>query len=600
MRRYIACFIIASACGIAPLAAGQQGRMGGGGLGGAQGVIQGQFQRQMLDGSTQGIDQAISGYLNTAEIKSILTPGEFVEWTLKLHAGEVVIAEARSDAFDPALEIVDAKDKVLAANDDRYPGDQRPLLLWRCEHDGDYKLHARCFRDKSGGLVFVRFTTYDSVDVGAGGDATKELPVNAPFLIRIPMKAGQIKEVLSGPRAGQNGMLFSVRQVIAAGGLPDINLAQPLVPATQNTLILAPVAGDYYAFAFPYGSGGPRGVVHALAREVMPTKLAKDGDTYAATEPNNHIALWELSVKAGDLLEASTPDLSLDCRLVLANEPDISKYDVSKPETNPFYPQPIVASNADTPAFTILPARARDGRRTVFYALRDAKLWLASNGSGPANKEYVLRVKPAASDFFDAKTNVGKLTIGSTDYWAIKAKAGDVMALKTSAPSFAEQLVVRDPALNEIKRSVAAPDQTSEAWRLIAQRPGTYLVAVSCMGDGGSGAYSLSRTVFHAKEFGIGTPARGTIANGQVQIWRFTATPDKPLLIHWTANAWPFGVAVYDDIGQGAYLQRQSVDAQNQFGILSVDKPQTYVIVLIGGNDSATYSIQLSRIQAKK
>jgi len=85
-------------------AGGGQGGPQGGGFGGAQGG--GFAGGQSLGGANQqgrngrrdmeirGIEQLIPSYLNGKEIKSVLTPGEFCEWTLKLKAGQIVIAQA--------------------------------------------------------------------------------------------------------------------------------------------------------------------------------------------------------------------------------------------------------------------------------------------------------------------------------------------------------------------------------------------------------------------------------------------------------------------------------------------------------------------------
>jgi len=100
-----------------------------------------------VDRSVNAIEGTLGRYLNGDELKSVLTPGEFANWDLKLNAGDVLVADAHSDAFDPGLQIVDGQSKVLAENDDRYPGDQRPLLFWRCEKAGTYGLRVRCFRD---------------------------------------------------------------------------------------------------------------------------------------------------------------------------------------------------------------------------------------------------------------------------------------------------------------------------------------------------------------------------------------------------------------------------------------------------------------------
>jgi hypothetical protein len=65
-------------------------QQGGGGFGGGgMGGVQGGAQLQQLDRSLRRIDIAISEYLSGDEIKSILTPGEYTEWPLKLKEGQV-------------------------------------------------------------------------------------------------------------------------------------------------------------------------------------------------------------------------------------------------------------------------------------------------------------------------------------------------------------------------------------------------------------------------------------------------------------------------------------------------------------------------------
>jgi hypothetical protein len=571
----ISAFVLTCACAL-----GQQG--------GNQGPYQG-------DGTTQGVERAISTYLNGNELKSILTPGDPLEWQLELKAGQVVVAEARSETFDPAMEIA-TKDKVLSINDDRYPGDQRPLLFWRCEQDGTYFLRVRSFRDKAGGQVLVRFKTYHSIDLSSGEKVEKEMDARAPFLLRIPMKAGQLKDVVADMGGNNHYMSFYYNQVIASNGLPDINLSKPLSGAV--TAVMAPVAGDYYIMYTPSTDRDAKtGRVRVGTRDVIPGKLTKEGNAYIAKAPTNVPTLWEIDVKKGEFLEASATDLHLQCKFVLAEVPDVSKHDLSKPETNPFFPRPRVANEEP---FDELPARARDGRITVFHVKRDAKLWLATNGLGPENKQFTVRVKPAAEAFAADGPNAGKLRIGNTDYWAFNANAGDVMTLNTNAANFAQHISVRDPDLEEIRESTAAPDQTTENWRMIVQKPGRYLVAVSCLGDGGGGEYSLSRKVFQAKEFNLAVPAKAQIGQGDIQIWKFTATPNNPLLIRWSSDVWAYDISIYNEKGQQADFQRQAIDDHSTLGILRVDRPQTFVIVLTGNGAKANYAIELSSVSAIK
>jgi hypothetical protein len=559
---------------------------------------QGNGQEVYDGGSVRGLERALSRYLNGDEIKSVLTPGEFVEWKLNLKAGQVVIAEARSDAFDPALQIVDDKNQVVAFNDDRYPGDQRPLVFWRCERDGAYAIHVRSFHDKLGGQFFVRFKTYDSIDVGPGQKVDMAVEAGVPFLLRVSMAAGEIKEFVSEFPGDRNYWGYHVVQFVAPDGLPDINLSRQLRAVTENPLLLAPVAGDYYAYCLTNGYQG-HGTVRAFTRELIPRKLAAEGEGESGEAPTNLPALWELPVKAGQLLQVSTPGISLDTYLGATEAPDISGYDMSKDGSNPFYP--LTKPPADKgPLLSGLPGRARDNRINVFAVRRDATLWIASNGAGPADQQFRLLVQPAAQTLAVDSAAAGKLTLGKTDYWAFDAAPGDVMTLSTTTGAFTPVIVVRNPDLGELRHDTAGPDQTQDDWRMVVQQPGRYLEAISAMGDGGGGEYAISRRVIHPKEFGLSSPAKADISDGEVQVWKFSVQPDAPLLLHWTSTSWSYGISVYDDKGNLADFQRQDVDAHDKFGIIKVSRPQTFVVVLSGTKEKASYSIELGPIPGLK
>jgi hypothetical protein len=550
--------------------------------------------------SAASFEQELGHYLNGNEIKSVLTPGEFSQFPLKLKAGQVVIGEARSDDFDPALEIVDANNKTLAFNDDRYPGDQRPLLFWRCEEDGDYQLHVRCFHDKTGGQFFVRFNIYNSVDLSSGQKVEAEIDAHEPILLRVPMKAGQIKEVLNESGGDHKYLALNFNRVIAPGGCPDLNLSQSIRPISGNYVLMAAADGDYYYVETPDGSNDPRGKIHVWARELIPGTFVKDGDSFVSTAPTKIPAVWELPVRAGAFIRASMLDLDIDCVFVASEVPNISKVDLSKPETNPFIPRPDHQTSDLGPVFDQLPARAGDSRGMVLRINRDAKIWFASNGAGHDDKRFTLRVSPAASSFPEDTASKGILRVANTDYWDFDAQAGDVLSLNSSTVGFTGTVIVRDPEMAEVRHADAPLDQNSESWRMIVQKPGRYVVAISCVGDGGSGDYSLSRKVLHAQPISHGSPAKGDVGEGQIQVWKFTATPDKPLFIHWNSSNWSYDVDVYDDKGNPASFQRDSVDEHNRFGILRVTKPQTYVIVLTGHGDKASYTIDLGDIPGYK
>jgi hypothetical protein len=441
-----------------------------------------------FDGSVSRISSAISTYLNGREISNVLTPGEFSEMPLALAKGQVVVAEARSDAFDPALEIVDSSGAIRARNDDRYPGDQRPLLFWRCPDGGAFSIHVRCFHDRSGGQFHMRFNVYDSVDLTV--DKSTEQVVKNPsrFLFRIPMKAGEIKQVILERPSGGSQATVQLEGAISPLGLPDIDLADPIQSVFPNS-ILAPVSGDYYAIA----SSGQREPlkVRATTRLVVPTALSLVEGSCTSKVHKGAPALWGITVKSGQILRAATSGLPLEDSLVVTEQPDVSHYDLAKPETDPFFPKDADSEPEKGPAIQSLVGRARDARVAVFEAKRDTKLWLATSGAGGGSGEFALAVQSAPKTFPEGADIAAKLRIGDTDYWAFDARVGDVMAFKAQASGFSAHIAFLQPDLNEDWSRDMLPDQTTETWNTIVQRPGRYLVAVSCVGDGGGGDYSV-------------------------------------------------------------------------------------------------------------
>jgi hypothetical protein len=567
----------------------------GGGFGGGGGVAAGQqgggSAQRRYEERVRQIEDAVDSYFDEPEIRNILTPGEFSEWKLTLKSGDVVIADAKSDAFDPALEVVEG-DKVIATNDDRYPGDQRPLLLWRCTKDGDYALRARCFRDKSGGQFFLRLRTLRSLSLDGEGAGELDVSQDETFLVRIPMRAGQIKRYWFEVPDRQKYVVPALTRVIAPNGLPDIGLAEGLRDAVGQS-IMAPVAGDYYVLAVAYENRKAK--VRLAAAEVPQVELKKEGTGYSGIGTMNEPRVWRLALKKGEIWEGSAPTLAPYATIIVAEQPDVSKYKLDDSENNPFFPK-VVKQGKEEPsaALTSLPARSRDGRYAIFVARRDVTVWIASVGSSPAKGDYTLTVEPATTAFVPDEQNKGTLRIGDWNYWAFDAKAGDVMTLNAVASGFASEIRVLDPDYAVVRDITGRPDDTSFDWSIVVQKPGRYLVSMSAVGGGGGGSYALSRKVFSAKTFGKGAPARGDFSSGRAEVWKMTVTPDDPALLRWWSESWGYSVTICDENGAPTNLPRTAVDDHNQYGVLRVTEPKTYVIVLISSGPKVAYSFELS------
>lgn len=594
MRSLMALLALSVAC-LSLAQGGSAGGIGGGGFGGGglQGGQQGRLNQQ-YDGSIGWIESRLGRYLDGDPVKNLMTPGEYSEWKLTMKAGQVIIAEAWSEAFDPALQVIDDKEKVLASNDDRFPGDQRPLLLWRCPKDGEYAIRARCFADKFGGQFLFRSNVYKSIDAVEGGTVDYESSSNERFLVRMPLKAGEIRRIaVEIPR--ENGFLpASLSNAISPIGLPDVELTSGMNEAIGSA-VMASVDGDYYVVAQPGNNGKGKVRIKTALQAVVP--MNSSGAVRSGKARTNAASLWTMSAKKGELIEVTATGLHLQGAFILSERPDISDKSLKDEKKNPFFPKVPVEDEVDKgPALSELPGRARDTRRRVFYVLRDCELWLGSGGFGPGDTDYTVTAKPANTEYAVGGPNEGTLKIGNTDYWSFDAKSGDVMTFKAEFEGFSQIVTLYDPDLGNVFSTLAPPDQKGSDWNLIVRKPGRYFVAVSAFGNGASGTYALTREVFAARTFDKTTPAVGDFSTGQAEVWKFTARPNEPLFIHWSSLNSNYSVDIRDENGNNLSLPLTSVDGSNQYGILKVDRERTYVIVLISRGGRSDYKIELGDI----
>lgn len=577
------------------LAMSQGGAMGGGGFGGGQ-----QGERDNYANFARAINEKISRYLNGEDVRSILTPGEVTEWTLEMKTDQVVVAEAWSDVFDAALEVADDQGKAVAFNDDRWVGDQRPLLLWRCEKAGTYSLRAKCFQNKAGGPVNVRYKVYDSYMLSSDNWLEHEIEGDGggkEFLLRIPLKKNEMVQLAQERRDKDKNVWASLLAAISPSGLPDANLLGDFDKAFTAP-IRAAVPGDYYVLA-QTSSQGKRSI-RMRALPITDKALAWAGKELTDQALANKVNLWSFSVKKGEIIEVTAAELNPATQILTRPAPKDWVIDPKKPETNPFGPASAVAAQKEGPAFEELPGRDRDGRVMVFRALRDTQVFSAVIPGLPATGNYTYRIEKADRDFGADAAQKATLRIGANDYWSFDAKVGDVMDLTSDFQGYSQEVTVLDPGGNEFGHYFVPPDSYTMKETMFFETPGRYIVRVTSNGGGGGGSYSLSRHVLPAKEFGKGKPATGDLSDGKIHIWKFTAKPGEPLWIHWTSSDWSYGFTVRDGEGRLTSLPMTVVDQSQRYGILTVDKPRDYLIVLMPNGSKAKYSIEIGDIPGYK
>ncbi len=558
------------------------GGYGGGGMGG--GPMGGIDQQQSHLLARSSTDYAISSYLKAPEIKSILTPGEYCEWKLDLKAGQVVIADAQSEMFDPALEVVDSTEKVLATNDDRYPGDQRPLLLFRCPADGSYSLRVRCFKNKAGGQFSLRSQIFDSIDTGPNKTVEKQLAAGTQYLIRIPMKAGEFKMLGFAYLDRVNGLQVQLGEFISPLGLPVFSQGhEDFTPASQA--IIAPVDGDYYAYMqLVWGSGK----IRVNTQSIAPIDLEQKGNVRTGNGKAGSLNIWRMQAKAGEILEFAIPTLYSSSRLEIWEEPNVTCYNLKDPEKNPFFP----STKAVVIPISSLVKRDRDSRYQVLRILKDATLWISSYGSGPKEGEYALTVKPATMELKHDKQVSQPLAVGSTDYWSFDADLGDVMTLDFSTTHFVAEVQVYDPVFSGIMGLASDPDQNPLHTMMTITKPGRYVVSVRSAGSGGGGDYTIQRKTYPPRFVAKGSPAKDEIAKGETHVWKFTVQPHNPVLFHWKSLSNAPEYRIYNEDQTGAMFST-SYASGHLYGVIDVSKPTTYMVVVTTRSDKSSYLLEL-------
>lgn len=574
------------------------------------GVQQGSQNRDLrsLDRTVASISQRISTYLNSSPVESIVTPGDFSQWPLDLKAGQVVIAEAQSDAFDPALEIADGAGKIVAANDDRYPGDQRPLLLFEAPAAGSYKLRVKGYHNTAGGLAKVNWVVISSAPANLNGPQTLPADATKPLLLEMHLKRGQLVRIGRPTFRAQYTTDASTGEVIAADGLPCPDLVPQIQPIANGRFFLAPVDGVYYLHVLPTepdGSNGS-GSISFESQNMVIGPLNGSPTDLLGKSTGTGPQVWTAPFQAGDLFRFTCPQLAPDAQILAITAPDVSKYSLENPDTNPFFPMkdPVTVSEPQ-----LFPARARDGRQVVARMPATGGYWIASSGDRSdaaksdlnvtrADKPISLTTAPGIAQQISSKAKGNEaqlsdaknrsestLILGGTSYFSVNANAGDILALNLASADFYAHLLCFAPNLGVIRNVTFGVDQTRDEWQLVCNQTGKYLFAVSCQGDGGGGKFSIAATSLPATDFGLGKSASVEVASGQVKVFRFQVKAHDPVILHLNSADPNARFDIYRGDGSDGNIGFSVLNANEKVAIINEGGDTTFIVVVHGAGE---------------
>ena len=143
----------------------------------------GQGGRGGVSGSSLEADRTVG--------RSILSPGQFGEWPIAAREGETIIVRVSSAVFDPAVEVVDADNKVIAQNDDVRTGEQDAQVVVTFAKAGRYRVLVKAFKMAGGGQYEFNMRRFLPSEAALGGRMAGSLDQTKAKWFRFAANAGQ-------------------------------------------------------------------------------------------------------------------------------------------------------------------------------------------------------------------------------------------------------------------------------------------------------------------------------------------------------------------------------------------------------------------------
>ena len=407
---------------------------------------------------------------------AIVTPGEKVEYTFDLKKGETVIAVAQSDAFDPALLSVDAKDRELAKNDDRAEGDQSPLVIFRAPEAGTYRLRVLGFRGAAGGRFTLKSRTFLALDVPRGLATVPNAggAKGSRAVFRLAAKKGEILDLRVASEA-RGGLGFL--RVVGPSGVATAD-AEPILTPDGSTLFRALADGDYYVEAY---ADSDTKAFRTDLRAVETVAAKGTGDAAFDLVPGE-IKLVEFPVVKDGVVRTTVPKGEFAYRIDGpggAAEPETSEDDPAYGVNGAWA---WFRLDRDSPDDVLRVFRAEGTVRMAFRSL-----------SGNAQR-VVLRNSESVPEWIPDVALTGDLPIGAVRIFRLTTKPTDLMRIAAKGERFQVRVEFYEPdgsrerTLMDRQRHVAEGD-------LYTPKGRTFLVRLFCDGYGGAGTYTLRRDV---------------------------------------------------------------------------------------------------------
>lgn len=410
----------------------------------------------------------------------VLSPGDKVEWKIDAKAGQILMAKADSDAFDPAIVVEDPKGKVLIQNDDREEGDQSPFIIVRCPADGVYKLRVVSFRNNAGGRFNMRMRQFYAQDIQPGETKTPNMLVErvddgrVAIWTRYRAKKGEVIAMQTMFFANEG---CGLRSVIGPTGTPADATDVPL--PGQDRAFRANQDGDYYA---EWHASGPKsGEVRTTISLVTQLKGTNDERREIKLQPHER-AIVEIPFTAGVPTRTTLtyPDEAVQYAYFVPSGRKDSPIDTAETDGSWWTTQTLAT-------FRLKNGDHKDLIR-IFKREGTAIVGLVNSSDKPQTFAYANTTK------LDSWTNgpvvTDKLGIAESKYYILDSSKSDLKKVWTKTSAFEMQLDIFNMQ-GDLANSMIDLKNHSPSDDLYFPNAGKFLVRISCVGNGGSGEFQL-------------------------------------------------------------------------------------------------------------
>lgn len=461
----------------------------GGGMGG------GQFPTN-APGLNQGeVESQFSGPWQRSQ--AILSPGDRVEYTLDLAAGDVLMAGARSSAFDPAL-VLERDKRKLAENDDRRTGDQAPFLLFRAKDAGSYRLIVRSYGEKSGGQFNLSYAIFRGVTVPLVYDQPVEVPGNPSEAVAVvELEKGKTYTFGIAFSTGTNDAGTSSRTIVGPSGVASEDFDR--IPSPNAAAVIRPKKSGLFVLSL---EGFPSVPMYSRAYPVSVVSVALPSRSNVKLEPHR-VTVIETEVRASTAFRIRYHEKALASEsfnfVSLSQEPYMG---TQTPEGKP--------------AFVHLRENVYRRGRSVGLPQVDGTYRLAVY-SGEST-EVAFEVDTNLPEWSPDTAATATLDIGDRPVFRYNALKSEIARVGVRADAFTPNLAIYD-VKGVARNQLIAPPAREVGDELYFPNQETFFLQVSVAGDGGAGTARLERAITVPSLLTLGAWTDATLRQESVTLY---------------------------------------------------------------------------------